>query len=171
MSKANPVYFVYLLPGKATQVRYLIAGWNWYRRYLAQDLPERWEIVEQEQLVQAEARYKQAAYRLFCPLNTRKESVYQQIQSSLKEPRRTPKQQAKHEARQDRLQQEALASAQKEHTLEQQHRKFLELFCGLDKPRRQKTYRQLARQYHPDAGGSDEMFHILESAYRQALKY
>lgn len=171
MSKANPVYFIYLLSDKANASRYLIASWNWYRRYLAQDLPERWEIVDSAQLAHSEKRYKQAGYRLFCPLNIRKEAVYQQILSSLKEPRRTPKQQAKYEARQARLQQEALLEAQKQQGLEQQYYQFLDLFRGLDKPRRQKAYRQLARQHHPDAGGSDEMFHVLESAYRQALKY
>ncbi|HEY9841716.1 MAG TPA: hypothetical protein V6D23_14730 [Candidatus Obscuribacterales bacterium] len=165
MNRANPVFFVHALADEM----YLVASWGWHRRYLAQELPDRWEIVAREQLAARKAACSEAGYRLIHPLHTRRDAIYAQILAAQKPPPMTPKQRAKYEARQQRKREQEQAEAELRQRLAGQWDSFRQAFTGLGRDEIRRTYRRLARIHHPDAGGSPESFRLLEAAYREAV--
>jgi hypothetical protein len=171
MNRANPLYLIYQLPQSRIYPRphYLVASWGWHRRYLAQEPPDRWEILEVGQPSPVESEAIRAGYRRIHPLESQAEAIYQRIRQSQQQPRRTPKQQAKFEARQQRQREQARLQAEWEAALAAQQNHFRQTFAGLSSKEIQRAYRRLAREHHPDIGGSADSFRLLESAYREAL--
>lgn len=166
MNRANPIYFIHALPDNQV----LVACWIWYRRFLAEDPPDRWEVVPREQLPAVEDKCRRNGFRLIAPLETRRQAVWQQLRKKPSEPRRSPKQQAKHEARQARKREQEAAEAEFRQMLSRQQNQFRADFSGLPEAEIRRKYRSLARHHHPDTGGSSESFRLLETAYREALR-
>lgn len=166
MNRANPIYFTYRLSDEA----YLVACWNWHRRYLAGELPDRWEVVPQGQPSGLVDQCKQSGYRPLHTTESRKQAVWEAIQQTQRQPRRSPKQQAKYEARMARKREQDAAQAQWLQKLGQLRQGFEQSFSGLSADDVRRKYRQLAREHHPDTGGDAESFHQLEAAYRAAIK-
>lgn len=166
MNRANPIYFSYRLPDDM----YLVACWSWHRRYLAGELPDRWEVLPRDQSSGLMEQCRQSGYRPLHTTESRKQSVWDQIRQSQQQPKRTPKQQAKYEARQARKREQDEAHAQWQQKLGKLRMGFEQAFSGLSADDVRRKYRQLAREHHPDTGGNAESFHQLEAAYRAAIK-
>lgn len=165
-SRANPIFLTHPL----SDGRYLLACWNWNRRYLADELPDRWEVITREQLAVKREAFQQAGFRPIHPLETRREQIWKQIQAAQKPPQMTPKQRAKYEARQARKREQEELESEYQRKLSGQSDQFRQAFVGLNQDGIRRQYRTLARIYHPDAGGSADSFRLLEAAYRAALR-
>lgn len=164
---AQAVYLTYLLPDQ----RRLVACWSWQRNYLSKALPERWEVVAAGEGSSLEADCQARGYRLIYALDPRKEEVWQQLLASQQSPQRSKRQKARQQAREarQRAEQERLAALRQQQ--QSQAQQMQAAFAQLQSAQAVKQlYRQLARQHHPDLGGSAELFQWLEQTYRVNLR-
>ena len=158
LKRSKPVYFDHPLSNK----RRLIASWQSYARYLKNELPEAWEIMPRAELSPLEAQCKESGSQWFSPGYKRRQDIYQQIRIS----QMSPEQAARHQARQ--------AENQAHKRREGRLRRFTLLephnpFYGLTLDQTKARYRQLAKEYHPDAGGKVQAFIKLKADYDNAL--
>lgn len=165
MNRAAPVYLTYKLPDRTV----LVACWNWTRLFHSGAFPEVWELVPEGDSSDLEVACIAKGYRLVYVLEARKEAVWKQIQAVQNGPRRSRKQQAKYRAREEHKREQEAAQAAWLKKVHQEYQSFQMNFSGLDSQEIRRLHRRLAREHHPDLGGSSESFQALDKAYKEAL--